>query len=116
MKTETITIYEIDCDITFYIGQNRHDNFNVIDKGSSSDLWFHAKTESSCHVVAIIPEDIERNEMKYIIKKGAVLCKTHTSKLKDLHNVEIIYSQIKNVKKTRIPGLVNVSNEKKIVI
>ena len=116
MKTEIVTIYEIDCDIIFYIGQNRNDNFNVIDKGSSSDLWFHAKSESSCHVVAIIPEDIERNELKYIIKQGALLCKTHTHKLKDLHNVEIIYSQIRNIKKTRTPGLVNVSNEKKIVI
>jgi predicted ribosome quality control (RQC) complex YloA/Tae2 family protein len=116
MKIEIITIYEIDCDITFYIGQNKNDNFSVIDKGSSTDLWFHAKTESSCHVVALIPEDIERNELKYIIKKGAALCKTYTNKLKDLHNVEIIYSQLKNVKKTRIPGLVNVLNEKKIVI
>lgn len=116
MKTETLTIFEIDCDITFYIGQNRHDNFNVIDKGSSSDLWFHAKTDSSCHVVALIPEDIERNELKYIIREGALLCKMNTNKLKDLHNVEIIYSQIKNVKKTRTPGLVNVLNEKKIVI
>ena len=116
MKTEIITIYQIDCDITFYIGQNRNENFSVIDKGSDTDLWFHSKNVSSCHVVAIIPDDIETTELKYIVKEGAKLCKMNTNKLKDLHNIEIIYSQIKNVKKTKVPGLVNVSNEKKIVV
>lgn len=116
MKTETIFIDELDTEVTFYIGQNQRENFNVINKGTPDDLWFHAKNISSCHVVAIIPDDIEKEEIKYIIKQGALLCKMNTNKLKDLHNIEIIYCQIKNVEKTRTPGLVNVKNEKKIVI
>jgi len=116
MKTEMIFIDELDMEIIFHIGQSQQENFNVINKGSPYDLWFHAKNVSSCHVVAIIPDDIENNEMKFIIKQGALLCKMNTNKLKDLHNVEIIYSQIQNIEKTRTPGLVNVKNEKKIII
>jgi hypothetical protein len=88
----------------------------VINKGSPNDLWFHAKHLSSCHVVAVIPNDIEFNEIKYIIRQGATLCKMNTNKIKELHNVEIIYSQIQNIEKTRTPGLVHIKNEKKIVI
>lgn len=114
MKTENIFIQGINQEITFYIGKNQNENFDVIDMGSENDLWFHANNISSCHIVAIIPENIAKNELKYIIKAGALLCKINTNKLKNLKDVEIIYSQLKNVEKTSIPGCVEVI-EKKII-
>ena len=116
MKTEIIFIDDLNQSITFYIGQNKNENFSVIDKGDNSDLWFHAKDYSSCHVVALIPNNIEKNEIKYIIKEGAKLCKNNTNKIKGLSNVEIIYTEIKNIKKTKTAGCVNVKNEKKVII
>jgi predicted ribosome quality control (RQC) complex YloA/Tae2 family protein len=116
MKTQILFVQGLNRDITFYIGENQNENFDVIDSGKPDDIWFHANNISSCHVVAVLPEDIEKKELRYIIKIGALLCKSNTNKLKSLHNVEIVYSQIKNVTKTLIPGRVEIINKKIIKI
>jgi predicted ribosome quality control (RQC) complex YloA/Tae2 family protein len=116
MKTEILFIQGLNREITFYIGQNKNENFDVIDNGSPDDLWFHANDESSCHVVANVPNDISKKDKKYIIKAGALLCKNNTNKLKKIKNVEFIYTQIKNIQKTIIPGCVTITNDKQIII
>lgn len=116
MKTKTLFIQGLNKNITFHIGQNKNDNFDIIDLAKPDDLWFHSNNDSSCHVVAILPEDIEKKDLRYIIKIGAMLCKTNTNKLKSLSDVEIIYTQIKNVKKTLVPGCVKLINKKLIII
>lgn len=116
MKTEILFIQGLNKEITFYIGQNKNENFDVIDKGNSVDLWFHAVNESSCHVVAIMPNNIIKKDKKYIIKAGALLCKNNTNKLKTIKNVAFIYTEIKNIEKTIIPGCVTIKNDKKIII
>jgi len=116
MKTEIIFINEINREIIFYIGKSQTENVEVIDNGTYSDLWFHAKNISSCHIVAKIPEDIKKDEIKYIIKKGALLCKNNTAKLRTQKNLEIIYTKLENVTKTNIPGSVIVNNEKTVKI
>jgi len=115
MKTEILFIQGLNREITFYIGQNSNENFDVIDKGNEDDLWFHFNNGSSCHVVAIVPDNISKKDKKYIIKAGALLCKNNTNKLKHLKNVECIYTQIKNVEKTSVPGCVTIANNKKII-
>ena len=115
MKTETIFIQALDREILFYIGKNQKENFAVIDMGSEDDLWFHAKDESSCHVVCEIPDDIDKKELQYIIKTGALVCKNNTNKLKSLSNVAITYTQIKNITKTKTSGCVLTQNTKTIV-
>jgi len=114
MKSEIIFIQAIKREISFYIGKNQNENFEVIDNGSQDDLWFHAKDVSSCHVVCEIPDDINKKELKYIIKVGALLCKNNTNKLKNISNVDIIYTEIKNITKTSIPGCVTTQNTKTI--
>lgn len=47
---------------------------------------------------------------------GALLCKSNTNKLKTIANVEIVYSQIKNLVKTSVPGCVSILNKKIIKI
>ena len=94
MKTEIILIQGLKREVTFYIGKTQSENFEVIDKGSPDDLWFHAKDVSSCHVVCEVPENLNKKELAYIIKTGALLCKNNTNKLKGLKNVEIIYTKI----------------------
>lgn len=116
MKTEILFLQGLNREITFYIGENKNDNFDVIDMGDDEDLWFHANEISSCHVVVNIPKDIKNKEKKYIIKAGALLCKKYTNKLKSLNDVEIVYTQIKNIEKTQTPGCVKIKNEKKIII
>lgn len=108
MKTEKLFLQGLNREITFYIGENQNENFDVIDKGSQYDLWFHSNEMSSCHVVAIIPEDLSKKDKKYIIKTGALLCKINTNKLKLQNNIEIVYAQLKDIEKTNIPGCVKI--------
>lgn len=116
MKTEIILIQPLKREIAFYIGKSKADNFKVIDAGNDNDLWFHADNESSCHIVCEVPDDVEKSDMRYIIKTGAVLCKNNTNKLKSQKNVKIIYTQIKNVTKTSVEGCVQTTNTKMIII
>ena len=116
MKIENILIKTLKREITFYIGKNQNENFEVIDKGKTEDLWFHAKDVSSCHVVCEVPTDIDKKDMRYIITIGALLCKSNTNKLKGLKNVNIVYTQIKNVTKTDVDGCVLTQNVKTIVL
>ena len=116
MKTEKILIQGLDREITFIIGKNKSENFAVIDMGSENDLWFHANDISSCHVVCLLSDtNIDKKDLRYIIKTGALLCKNNTNKLKSMKNVEIIYTQIKNITKTDIEGCVLTQNTKYIM-
>ena len=115
MKTENIIIKSLKREVIFYIGKKQTENFEVIDKGKPDDLWFHAKDISSCHVVCEVPPDIDKKDLRYIITVGALLCKNNTNKLKSLKNVDIIYTQIKNVTKTDVDGCVLTQNVKTIV-
>jgi len=115
MKTENIYIDALKREITFHIGKNQSENFPVIDKGKLTDLWFHAKDLSSCHVVCEIPDNLSKKEMRYVINMGALLCKSNTNKIKSIKNIEIIYTFIKNVTKTDVLGCVVTKNTKTII-
>jgi predicted ribosome quality control (RQC) complex YloA/Tae2 family protein len=116
MKEKNIYIQAIKREITFYIGERKEENFDVIDKGELHDLWFHADDNSSCHIVCKVPPDIDKKDLKYLISTGAVLCKSNTNKLKSINNVTIVYTNIKNIIKTDIPGRVISTNLKQKII
>ena len=111
MKKEVLLLQGLNREITFHIGQNKNENFDVIDKGDPDDLWFHANEISSCHVVANIPSDISDKDRKYIIKAGALLCKKYTNKIKSLNDIEVVYTKIKYIEKTQYIGCVKIINE-----
>jgi predicted ribosome quality control (RQC) complex YloA/Tae2 family protein len=115
MLMEVIYLKNINKNITFCIGKNAQDNFDVIDASLPEDMWFHVKDLPSCHVVAKIPEGIDRKEMKSIIKRGALLCKMH-SKYKASDKLEITYTRIKNIQKTDTPGSVITATTSSITI
>ena len=116
MKTEQI---EINGKLAVYhIGQNAADNFAAIDKSESAqDIWFHAEESSSCHVVFIHSDKIwSKDEIRKIVKKGALLCKQHTAKLKSEKKVNIIYATMENLTKCAQVGQVEVVNAKTIMV
>lgn len=116
MKTDVVYLKNINRDIVYLIGTNAQDNFDVIDASQPDDLWFHVKDMPSCHVVAKIPDDIsDRKQILSIAKRGAILCKQH-SKYSSVQNLEIIYTAIKNVEKTAIPGSVNTTSTKSVKV
>jgi len=107
----------INRDIEFYIGMDAQENFNVIDiaKADPKNLWFHVENSPSNHCVAIIPPDIKKKELRYIIKHGAVLCKQY-SRFNAMRNIPIIYTTINNIEKTEIVGIVYTRHTKVISI
>lgn len=118
MKIEQFYFPALDEEVQFVIGQNQQENFGVIELGKETDWWFHANDAPSCHVVAILPESIQvpdKKLLKQIIKKGALLCKQHTRSLKSLSQVEIVYTQIKQLEKTSVPGTVHIKGGAKHV-
>jgi predicted ribosome quality control (RQC) complex YloA/Tae2 family protein len=100
----------------YYIGTSAEDNFNVISRGEPNDLWFHVNGVSSCHVVMKLDNMVDKKTTRTLIKKGALLCKQHTRKLASQKNVEIVYTQIKNITKTKVAGCVMTQNTKTICV
>jgi len=118
MLVKEVFISKLNLDITFVIGQNAAENFQIIDDSQPDDLWFHVAEFPSCHIVAKINDimdNINRKDIKYIVKQGAILCKQH-SKYKSVKNLDINYTEISNVQKTDIVGSVITSNTKIIKI
>ena len=115
MKKETVYFQEINKHIDFTIGKNDKDNFDIIDNANSNDIWFHLNNYPSCHVIASINDIIKKKDLRYIIKKGALLCKAN-SKYKSDKDLSIIYTNIKNVKKTEKIGSVITTNTKIILV
>jgi predicted ribosome quality control (RQC) complex YloA/Tae2 family protein len=95
------------------IGRNAIENWNIIDKAHSSDMWFHLMDYPSSHVIihscdnTIIPPNL--------IYKAACLCKKH-SKLNKVNNVQVIYTTIENVTKSTEIGSVTTKKTKIIKV
>jgi predicted ribosome quality control (RQC) complex YloA/Tae2 family protein len=117
MKYETRYVAALGLEIEFKIGQNAIDNIDVIESSNATDVWFHVSDQSSSHVVATIPHDIQldKKQLMYIVKQGAILCKQH-SRYKSQKNVTIVYTTIQNVTPTNIPGTVTIQNSKTVTI
>ena len=114
-----ITKY-IDCIkgyIEFKVGQNAHENFNIIDKSNPDDIWFHISQVSSCHVIATIPSEkkYDKKQLKKIAVQGAVICKQN-SKYNSDQAVHVMYTKVQNVEKTCTIGSVIVDTYKTIII
>lgn len=121
MKIIEIYFNNLNMKIKYYIGKNDQDNFNIIDINKDNyinkdtDIWFHIKNDSSCHVIASIPNELLNKNINCIIKYGGQLCKHNTNKYKSVKRpVEIIWTQLKNVKKTETIGTVLTEHTKVI--
>jgi predicted ribosome quality control (RQC) complex YloA/Tae2 family protein len=114
---KTIFIQSIQTNIDFIVGKNAKQNFEIIDDAKQNDLWFHIENESSCHVIAQLPEEHswDKKQLRHIVKQGAVLCKAH-SRYKSDKNVPIIYTTIQHLTKGDTIGSVIATNTKSVVI
>jgi predicted ribosome quality control (RQC) complex YloA/Tae2 family protein len=113
MKTHVIYIPNINCEITYSIGQNAEDNDKLIDNASPNDIWFHVDNKPSCHIIASIPNNISKPEIKYIINQGVVLCKKHS--YPNEKKLPIIFTRVRNIQKTERPGLVFIPEDCKSI-
>ena len=92
------------------IGQNKNENFDIIEQANSRDIWFHVEGIPSCHVILKTDEKMTLIHRK-VIKRCAYLCKIN-SKAKKLPLCNILYTTIDNVTKTDLVGQVQVKKYK----
>jgi hypothetical protein len=102
-------------DVDYFIGKSAKENFEIIDAAEPHHIWFHIAGQPSGHVIAAMPELLDRKDRIYIIKQGAVLCKQY-SKFTSMKNVEIVYAFVKDLQKGDRLGSVIVQNEKTVTI
>jgi predicted ribosome quality control (RQC) complex YloA/Tae2 family protein len=96
------------------IGQNKVDNFKIIDDAVNTDIWFHVSELSSCHI--ILKNNKKMSEIpRQVIKHCAYLCKIN-SKAKTLPTCDIVYTPISEVIKTDIIGQVLLKKSKSIIV
>jgi len=108
MKQETLLLGSKEYNIL--IGQNSHENTELVDTSDQKNIWFHVANAPSCHVV-LKTECKVRDVPLQVIKWCASACKKY-SKSKSLQDCKIIYTQIENVQTTKRPGQVNTSMDK----
>jgi predicted ribosome quality control (RQC) complex YloA/Tae2 family protein len=94
------------------IGESAQENWDLIDKSFQNDIWFHVHNQPSCHVVLTV-DDYKKTPHKSVLNYCATLCK-EGSKVKTNKNITVIYTLIKNVKKSGNPGSVTTTNTYKI--
>ena len=102
----------------FYRGENAKDNFDLLDKFNDYPdyLWFHLNSFPSPYVIVNITkfELLNNNDKDLLLKYACDLCKDN-SKYKNLKNLKIIWTPIKNLKKTENIGEVIISGKKNII-
>ena len=109
---------EIYMDYIFCRGENAKDNFELLDKFNlyPDYVWFHLNSFPSPYVIINInkSELINNINKDLLIKYACELCKNN-SKYKNLKNLKIIWTTIKNLKKTENIGEVKISGKKNII-
>lgn len=117
MKTQLVNISGVSEPVEFWIGCNAQDNFDMLDVANEDDLWFHVNNESSGHVIASLPDNINLNkkQLNKIIIQGGVMCKKH-SKYRSEKDLEIIYAKVIDIVKTHNIGKVILKSSKVFTI
>tara|TARA_Y100001970_G_scaffold269017_1_gene360913 strand:+ start:352 stop:669 length:318 start_codon:yes stop_codon:yes gene_type:complete len=95
--------------IIILIGENSEENDNLIKEKNKKYFWFHLKNGPSPH--GIIKTDKPTNKQIYIC---ANLVKEN-SKQKNMKNVYVEYTQLKNIRSTKILGTVILKNSPKYI-
>lgn len=100
----------INNDILFYLGTSAVENHQLIDEADENDWWFHLNDYPSGHCIV----KVEKLDREMIIYASQIV--KEYSKLKNNKKVEVIYTQIKNIRKTKTLGEVILLLEPKKVI
>ncbi len=87
------------------IGESALDNDQIISSSEQNDYWFHINKLPSPHIVISNNPEFPINQE--MIKYCANLVKSN-SKFKRVPNIKVIYTTIKNIKKTDEVGKVQV--------
>ena len=80
---------------TIKIGQNRKENWTLLDMSEPDNVWFHLADAPSPYVV-LVTDQVIREIPKNVIYRCGILCKSRSSSKKE-NNSNVNYTYIKNV-------------------
>lgn len=104
-------IEENDRNYTILIGTVQYENDQIIKNSDQNDTWFHLDNISGPHI--ILKNAGDKIPKRYL-NQIAGLFQQYKTNLPNKYNV--IYTTVKNVKLTKVPGQVTVTNTKLIKI
>ena len=93
----TETFMSCGVNYTIRIGQNKNENWKLLDISEPDNIWFHLADAPSPYVVLATNKDICEIP-KNVLYRCAILCKTRSSSKKE-NNSLINYTYIRNVHK-----------------
>jgi predicted ribosome quality control (RQC) complex YloA/Tae2 family protein len=115
MKNLTIFDSLLKKDFEIIVGISAKENWDIIDDSCQNDIWFHLEDLPSCHVI-LKTLNIKLKEFnKQTFIHCASICKEN-SKYKSHKNIEVIFTLVKNLKKTEPVGSVIATNTKSIYL
>ncbi|NLY62249.1 MAG: fibronectin/fibrinogen-binding protein [Erysipelothrix sp.] len=97
-------------DISIKVGRNNIQNDYLLKQAHRNDYWFHVADYHGSHVL------VSASELSDDIIEFAATLAAQYSQISTAENVTVNYTQVRNIKKTKIKGLVNLSQFDSITI
>ena len=87
--------------ITYRLGRSASENFRLLDDADPDDWWFHLEGHPSGHLI------VESTEITPAMAAlAATLVREHSNLKDSVKKVKVIYTRVRNVTKTKVPGRV----------
>ncbi|ESO92342.1 hypothetical protein LOTGIDRAFT_216779 [Lottia gigantea] len=99
-------MYIFSCDIVsppymLYMGEEKHENEELIRWGWPEDVWFHVDKVSSAHVYLRLHQGENLEDLsEAVIDDCAQLVKANSINGNKMNNVDVVYTMWSNLKKT----------------
>jgi predicted ribosome quality control (RQC) complex YloA/Tae2 family protein len=101
--------------ITIYVGRNAEGNNRLtFQVAKGEDLWFHTRDAHGSHVVLSAAGKGRPPNQRDVLFAGGLAA--YFSKLRQDTKVEVVYTRVKYVRKTKTLGLVTYSQEKSLLV
>nr|CAG4643568.1 EOG090X0G3O [Ilyocryptus agilis] len=89
---------------TLFMGEEKHENEELIKWGWPEDVWFHVDKLSSAHVYLRLNKGQEIDDIPAaILEDAAQLVKANSIQGNKVNNIDVVYTLWSNLKKT--PGM-----------
>lgn len=87
---------------TVDVGQDKHDNWRLMDDADPADIWFHANGSPSAHVILRAPESgvVPMSIVRFCAEKTKCL--------------DVVYTLVANIRKGRHIGEAVILDTKKV--
>ncbi|XP_076033003.1 coiled-coil domain-containing protein 25 isoform X1 [Oratosquilla oratoria] len=88
--------------VRLFMGEDKHENEELIKWGWPEDVWFHVDKVSSAHVyIRLSLGQTIHDISQAVLEDAAQLCKANSIQGNKMNNVDVVYTMWGNLKKTQ---------------